>query len=67
MISLAKSAVTVVPDFTDANSNAPMSNLKTKLEGAKPLGLVRINPTELLVIFDSKVFRYSFCCTNNVR
>jgi hypothetical protein len=30
--------------------------LKSQVEGAKPLGFVRVNPNELLVIYDSKLF-----------
>ena len=37
-------------------NSRPMAMLKLQVEGAKPLGLVRVNPNELLVIYDSKLF-----------
>ncbi|KAJ7707684.1 hypothetical protein B0H17DRAFT_1000886 [Mycena rosella] len=53
--NLTRSAITFVPDFTDASNatSSAMAALKKRLEGAKPLGLVRCSATELLVIFDS--------------
>ncbi|KAJ7126987.1 hypothetical protein C8R44DRAFT_780128 [Mycena epipterygia] len=53
--NLTRSAITFVPDFTDASSatSSAMSGLKKRLEGSKPLGLLRCSATELLVVFDS--------------
>lgn len=56
-LSLARSAVTVVPDLRDAVHDLPMSNLKERINDAKPLGLVRVDANELLVIYDR---RYCF-------
>ncbi|KAJ7593119.1 hypothetical protein C8J56DRAFT_930435 [Mycena floridula] len=50
--NLAKSSVTVVPDFHDANSSLPMGNLKQRTDAATPLGLVRCDEKELLVVYD---------------
>ncbi|KAJ6576436.1 hypothetical protein DFH09DRAFT_1276455 [Mycena vulgaris] len=54
--NLTRSAITFVPDFTQTSNAAAspaMSALKKRLEGSKPLGLVRCSATELLVVFDS--------------
>ncbi|KAJ7603752.1 hypothetical protein DFH06DRAFT_1256028 [Mycena polygramma] len=54
--NLTRSAITFVPDFTDntsSASSAAMAALKKRLEGMKPLGLLRCSPTELLVVYDS--------------
>ncbi|KAJ6619767.1 hypothetical protein B0H10DRAFT_2024882 [Mycena sp. CBHHK59/15] len=51
--NLTKSAVTFVPDFTDASTSSTMSALKKRLEGSKPLGLLRCSATELLVVHDN--------------
>ncbi|KAF5367381.1 hypothetical protein D9758_003697 [Tetrapyrgos nigripes] len=51
--NLVNSAVTVVPDFSGSSSNVPMGNLKNRLEGANPLGLVRSKADELLVVYDT--------------
>lgn len=51
--NLARSAVTVVPNLSDATNNAAMATLKSRLEGAKPLGLVRCDSNELLVVYNS--------------
>ncbi|CAA7267017.1 unnamed protein product [Cyclocybe aegerita] len=50
--NLAKSSVAVVPDLSEASNNEPMENLKSHLEGHKPLGFVRVDPNELLVVYD---------------
>lgn len=50
--SLARSAVAVIPDLQDAMSSLPMSILKDRIHDAKPLGLVRVDSNELLVIYD---------------
>ncbi|KIK63091.1 hypothetical protein GYMLUDRAFT_163599 [Collybiopsis luxurians FD-317 M1] len=51
--NVAKCRVTVVPDFTDANNNQPMANLKSRVDSARPLGLIRSDASELLVIYDT--------------
>ncbi|KAF5377347.1 hypothetical protein D9757_007993 [Collybiopsis confluens] len=51
--NVAKCRVTVVPDFSDANNNQPMANLKSRLDSTKPLGLIRSDASELLVIYDT--------------
>ncbi|KAH7911069.1 hypothetical protein BJ138DRAFT_1113504 [Hygrophoropsis aurantiaca] len=53
-----KSVVAVVPDFGDATSNGKMTDLKARCEAAKPLGLIRCDATELLVVYDSKWSRH---------
>jgi hypothetical protein len=53
--SLTKSIVTVVPDFSSANVNVAVAQLKSRCESAKALGLVRCDASELLVIYDSKL------------
>ncbi|THH20762.1 hypothetical protein EW146_g670 [Bondarzewia mesenterica] len=50
--SLSADASTVVPDFSQTNSNLPMHSLKTRCDDAKVLGIVRTNNSELLVIYD---------------
>ncbi|KAF8206488.1 hypothetical protein K438DRAFT_1817292 [Mycena galopus ATCC 62051] len=58
--NLARSAITFVPDFEDVTcasaksaTAAPMAALKKRLEGMKPLGLLRCSSSELLVVYDS--------------
>ncbi|TFK40376.1 hypothetical protein BDQ12DRAFT_680852 [Crucibulum laeve] len=50
--NLANSTVNLVPDLHQAVSNMPMAALKAKIEGAKPLGLVKL-VDELLVVYDA--------------
>ncbi|KAG1750776.1 hypothetical protein EDB19DRAFT_1676909 [Suillus lakei] len=45
--------VSVVPDFSGAASNTDMGDLKTRCEEAKPLGLIRAESGEILVIYDT--------------
>lgn len=52
--SVASGRVTVVPDFSNASTNQPMANLKSRADTAKPFGLIRSDANELLVIYDSK-------------
>jgi len=52
MRSLANSTPAVVPSFVDATGYASMGALKTRVHAAKPLGLVRAAPTELLAVYD---------------
>lgn len=42
----------MVPDLQGASSNPPVAALKVNLKGAKPLGLVRVDANELLVVYD---------------
>ncbi|KAJ7773279.1 hypothetical protein B0H16DRAFT_1511726 [Mycena metata] len=54
--NLTRSAITFVPDFSDSASNATsasMTGLKKRLEGSKPLGLLRCSATELLVVYET--------------
>ncbi|KAK7005651.1 hypothetical protein R3P38DRAFT_3038772, partial [Favolaschia claudopus] len=52
--NLTRSAITFVPDFSDtSSSSADMTALRKRLEGMKPLGLLRCTSTELLVVYDS--------------
>ncbi|KAF9468071.1 hypothetical protein BDZ94DRAFT_1209777 [Collybia nuda] len=51
--NLSNSAVTIVPNLEDATSSLAMSTLKSRLEDAKPLGLARVTPSELLVVYDA--------------
>ncbi|KAJ3783008.1 hypothetical protein GGU11DRAFT_848965 [Lentinula aff. detonsa] len=51
--NIANSRVTVVPDFSGASTNQPMANLKSRVDSAKPLGLIRSDASELLVIYDT--------------
>ncbi|KIK10379.1 hypothetical protein K443DRAFT_670999 [Laccaria amethystina LaAM-08-1] len=50
--NLALSDVAVVPDLQGASNNPPVAALKVNLEGAKPLGLLRVDANELLVVYD---------------
>ncbi|KAH9949942.1 hypothetical protein B0H21DRAFT_725350 [Amylocystis lapponica] len=43
---------TIIPKFTGAESNPPMHTLKTRCASTKPLGLVRCQGDEILVIYD---------------
>lgn len=54
--SIAKSAVTVVPDFHNSSTNAPLASLKSRIDsmGAKPLGLIRCDASEILVVFNGR-------------
>ncbi|KAF7316832.1 hypothetical protein HMN09_00416400 [Mycena chlorophos] len=51
--NLTRSAITFVPDFQDSNHTPAMSALKKRLEGSKPLGLLRCSATELLVVYET--------------
>ena len=42
-----------IPDFSDAENNLPMMTLKSRCAQSRPLGIVRCESTdELLVIYD---------------
>lgn len=49
----ARQMVSVVPDFSGATSNTDMADLKTRCEDAKPLGLIRAESGEILVVYDT--------------
>ncbi|KAF7424638.1 hypothetical protein PC9H_009946 [Pleurotus ostreatus] len=51
--NVAKSYASLVPDFSSSSQNPPMADLKEHTLDAKPLGLVRSNDRELLVIYDT--------------
>ncbi|EGN99254.1 hypothetical protein SERLA73DRAFT_168758 [Serpula lacrymans var. lacrymans S7.3] len=51
--SPTKSGIVLVPDFSDAHNSKAMTDLKSRCEAAKPLGLVRSGASELLVIYDT--------------
>ncbi|KAJ8508807.1 hypothetical protein ONZ45_g8965 [Pleurotus djamor] len=54
-MNVAKSAISVIPDFSkaDPNTNKPMADLKQRTDEAKPLGIVRSDEKELLVVYDT--------------
>jgi hypothetical protein len=52
LYSLTSGTFTLVPDFTKANENAALNSLKVKCEAARPLGMVRCDASELLVVYD---------------
>ncbi|KAG5221788.1 signal transducer [Salix suchowensis] len=51
--SVAMSQARLVPDFSSSVQSPPMADLKEHTLNAKPLGLVRSNDRELLVIYDT--------------
>ncbi|KAI5892712.1 uncharacterized protein SCHCODRAFT_02501635 [Schizophyllum commune H4-8] len=51
--NLANSSATVVPDFSNHSTDLAMGLLKTKVEDARPLGLVPCGSSELLVVYDT--------------
>lgn len=48
-----RQTISVVPDFSGATCNTDMADLKTRCEDAKPLGLIRSESSEILVVYDS--------------
>ncbi|KAF9532496.1 hypothetical protein CPB83DRAFT_903530 [Crepidotus variabilis] len=50
--NLASSSVNIVPDFGDSNNNPPMAALKANVGSQRSLGFVRVDPNELLVIYE---------------
>jgi RHO1 GDP-GTP exchange protein 1/2 len=46
--------ISVVPNFGGATTSTQMAELKTRCEEAKPLGLIRTESGEIMVIYDSK-------------
>jgi len=58
--------VSVVPDFSGAASTTDMAQLKTLCEEAKPLGLIRTESGEIMVIYDGKFpFHILFDCPSS--
>ncbi|TRM64679.1 hypothetical protein BD626DRAFT_547079 [Schizophyllum amplum] len=51
--NLANSSAAIVPDFTKQNTDLAMSALKTKVDRARPLGIVPCDSSELLVVYDT--------------
>jgi hypothetical protein len=41
-----------VPDFRQSSNNLPMSMLKSRCDNSKPLGMVRCDGEELLIVYD---------------
>ncbi|KAF9003954.1 hypothetical protein BDQ17DRAFT_1399669 [Cyathus striatus] len=50
--NLARSVVTIVPDLQETTQTLGMSLLKQRIDPCKPLGLIRVNDKELLVVYD---------------
>lgn len=51
--------IQVVPDFSGTTCDSTdMADLKTRCEDAKPLGLIRTETREILVVYDSKSSRF---------
>ncbi|KAF9223416.1 hypothetical protein BS17DRAFT_705412 [Gyrodon lividus] len=48
-----KSVIAVVPDFGGASNSSNTAELKARCETAKPLGLIRRDATELMVVYDN--------------
>jgi len=44
--------VVVVPNLQDSANNPPMALLKSLIDNARPLGFVRVDVNELLIIYD---------------
>jgi len=50
--NLTSGTFSLVPDFTGASENPALHSLKSKCEAARPLGVVRCDASELLVVYD---------------
>ncbi|KAF8806960.1 hypothetical protein BYT27DRAFT_7101268 [Phlegmacium glaucopus] len=50
--NLANSTILIVPTLQDSGTDPAMLSLKARLDGRKTLGLVRVSPQELMVIYD---------------
>jgi len=59
--SFAQSAVVVVPDLQDSANRPAMTALKSMIDNARPLGFVRVDMNELLVIYDGMSSRPYSC------
>jgi len=51
--------MTLVPNWGAVGSSLSMANLKSRCDKAKPIGLVRCDADELLVVYDGKLDSYS--------
>jgi len=51
-MNFAKSTISVVPDLRSSNDPA-ITLLKDRIAEAKPLGLIRVTPDELMVVYDT--------------
>ncbi|KAF9238478.1 hypothetical protein BU15DRAFT_88333 [Melanogaster broomeanus] len=51
--SSTKAVISVVPDFSIPSQNSNAADLKLRCEAAKPLGLIRRDATELMVVYDT--------------
>jgi hypothetical protein len=63
--------ISVVPNFGGATTSTQMADLKTRCEEAKPLGLIRTESGEIMVIYDSEslcIISHStvFDCTSTI-
>jgi hypothetical protein len=65
-LSIEKSAVSIVPDFSQATTDAAIANLKNRINGTRPLGMVRSDTSELLVIYDGKCAIDVLGCNNSL-
>lgn len=55
--NVAKSSAALVPDWETTHANPPMASLKTRISTARPLGIVRCDTKdELLMIYDAYGF-----------
>ncbi|CCM01400.1 uncharacterized protein FIBRA_03451 [Fibroporia radiculosa] len=50
--NVSSATPTIIPKFTGAESNPPMATLKTRCASAKPLGLIRCENEEILIVYD---------------
>lgn len=63
LFSLNSASVLVVPDFGNASSDPRVAGLKTRCDDAKPLGLVRVDREENMVVYEGT--RASHSIVNN--
>lgn len=49
---MSSASPTIIPKFGGADNNPPMYTLKTRCTSARPLGLVRCDNDEILVVYD---------------
>lgn len=51
-LSASTASPTIIPNFNAADGNPPMQTLQRRCAGAKPLGLVKCDESELIVVFN---------------
>ena len=51
--SQVKSTAVIIPDMASASSDPAVALLKSRIDAAKPLGLVRADSGEILIVYDS--------------